>query len=569
MSLIANIKFVIGGQALPDVMSVRLYQSFQAPHSFETICRFDAIEGENGFFPDKSNKFLGASCEIQINNVQIFKGIVTELEGMINASQGEKFISIRGRSPEIVADNVEDCRSFEQKSLKEIIDDVLNPYSSYLNKLNNKPAEGEKPHSYIVQYNETPYDFIRRLCSKYGEWFFYNGLEFYVGKPRKELVQLKYSIDLHSFTAKSYLIPVKFEAMSYDYVEGKVIDKTSSDKDKSQSQLSPYGKNAYDASAKVFKTANVMYYNQPLAEKGGKEHLDTRVALRKGGMIGNLVTYTGISENPNIKVGDLISISGMEYLHLDNTYLITEVNHYCERNGNYQNDFTAIDAKIQCPPVTNPLQHPFCETQSAVVKDNADPEKLNRVRVQFPWQVRYNELTPWIRVQYPHAGKEKGICFIPEIDEEVHVSFEDNNAEKPIVQGSLFHGKAKPDEKLYSDTNDSKIIRTRSGHTIEFYDKDGKEEIRIYDKGAKNTITFKSHEKSLTIWSEKEIFIEAQKIHINAKDELNLNGDNKVTETTNKTMVHKSGSKITMEGTEIGVKGSSKIQLKGGQIKMN
>ncbi len=359
MSLIAEIKILIGGQALQDVMSVRLNQTVHAPHSFEAMCRFDAIEGEEGFFPDKSQKFLGAKCELKINDVVLLKGIVTELEGIVNASPGEKLVVFRGKSPEIVADNVADCRSFGNKSLKDIVTEVFNPFSNFFT-LNNSPSAGAKTHSYLVQYNESPYDFVARLCSKYGEWFFYNGLEFFIGKHRRETVQLKYSIDLHTFTAKSYLMPVKFEVQSYDYVEGKVVDKVSSDDDSSQSKLSTFGQDAYKASSKVYKSANMLFYNQPLAEKSGKSHIKDRIELKKSGMVGNLATYTGSSDNPNIKVGDLVSISQMEYLNLDNTFLVIEVNHYCERNGNYQNDFTAIDAGLQRPPSTNPMQYPFC-----------------------------------------------------------------------------------------------------------------------------------------------------------------------------------------------------------------
>jgi Rhs element Vgr protein len=568
MSVIAKIELKIGGQIMRDILSVRLYQSIHTAHSFEVSCRFDAVEGEEGKFPDKSSKIPGKKCDIEIDNKKIFSGIATETEAYVSSSPGQKYIVIRGKSPEIVLDNLEDCRSFENESLKAIIKEITNPYDNFFD-LKIDPIDKSTKHPYIVQYNETPYSFISRLCSKYGEWFFYNGDDLYIGEPRKKVHELEYGTELHSFSAKNTIFPNKFQLLGYDYVEGKATDLISSESDDSQNQLSKFGKETYDISSKVFKPSNMNYYNQPLQVMDGNNHIKKAVQLRKSGLIGNIVTYTGITDNPKIKVGDLIEIKKLEHLDVDDKFLVIEVNHHCELNGNYENEFTAIDAGITRPPETNPLQVPVCETQPGIVTDNKDPEKLNRVRVQFPWQKRHNEETPWIRVAYPHGGAGKGICFVPEIDEEVLVAFEGDNAEKPYVVGSVFNGKAKPDKELYSDKNDSKVIRTRSGNTIEFYDKKGKEEIRIYDKDTKNAITFSSHDKKLTIWSEDEIHIEAQKITINAKKELNLNGDDKLVASTNNQMTHKSKSKIEMDGKSIDVKGGTKLQMKAAQIKMN
>ncbi|WP_221411141.1 phage baseplate assembly protein V, partial [Apibacter sp. B3924] len=48
--------------------------------------------------------------------------------------------------------------------------------------------------------------------------------------------------------------------------------------------------------------------------------------------------------------------------------------------------------------------------------------------------------TPWIRSITPYAGKGKGMHIVPEIGEEVIVSFENGNAEKPVSLGAMFNG---------------------------------------------------------------------------------------------------------------------------------
>ena len=69
----------------------------------------------------------------------------------------------------------------------------------------------------------------------------------------------------------------------------------------------------------------------------------------------------------------------------------------------------------------------------------------------------------------------------------------------------------------YSDEDDIKAIRTRSGHTIEFHDTQGKEQIKIYDNEKNNfELTFSTHEQliklqskgNIELYSEKNVLIE-------------------------------------------------------------
>src|SRR5690606_14287889 len=132
------------------------------------------------------------------------------------------------------------------------------------------------------------------------------------------------------------------------------------------------------------------------------------------------------------------------------------------------------------------------------VIDNADPKNLGRVQVRFFWQSD-EQNSNWLRVQTPDAGtssiveKNRGLLFVPEIDDQVMVAYEQGNPSRPYVAGSLYHlgnsGGMAPDNNL-------KSITTRSGHTIEFDDTDGKEKINIRDNGG-SVITFDTKEKSL------------------------------------------------------------------------
>ena len=96
---------------------------------------------------------------------------------------------------------------------------------------------------------------------------------------------------------------------------------------------------------------------------------------------------------------------------------------------------------------------------------------MGRVRVQFPWQMATNQMTPWIHVVTPHAGANKGIYFPPEIGEEVLINYENNNAEKPFVMGAMYNGAEK--SGYHTAGNDIKAIHTRSGTKIILNDAEG------------------------------------------------------------------------------------------------
>ena len=176
----------------------------------------------------------------------------------------------------------------------------------------------------------------------------------------------------------------------------------------------------------------------------------------------------GKSRNPQMRVGVFAKLRSIYDLPME-TFRVIEIKHYQE-GYEYYNEFTAIpDAFI--PYYYDEDSYPKALQQPARVIDNNDPEGLGRVQVQFVWQERKKEHTPWIRAVQPHAGAGKGFYFIPEIGEEVWVDFEDQNAERPFVVGSNYNGKEF--SKYHTAGNDKKVIHTRSGTKIILNDGEG------------------------------------------------------------------------------------------------
>jgi len=157
-----------------------------------------------------------------------------------------------------------------------------------------------------------------------------------------------------------------------------------------------------------------------------------------------------------------------------------------------------------------------------VVTNNQDPEGMGRVKVQFPWLSEVDE-SNWARIAAPMAGKERGMYFLPEVDDEVLVAFEHGDVRFPYILGALWNGQDLPPTTNDDGKNNLRVIKSRSGHIIRLNDEDGKEKIEIVDKSAKNSIVFDTANNTITITTDKDITLaaaqgtiklEAQKIEI-------------------------------------------------------
>lgn len=189
-----------------------------------------------------------------------------------------------------------------------------------------------------------------------------------------------------------------------------------------------------------------------------------------------------------------------------------------------------------------------------IVTNNKDPDGMGRVKLKFPW-LSDQEESDWARVAMPMAGKERGFFFLPEVDDEVLVVFEQGDMNFPYVIGALWNGKDKPPMKNDDGKNNVRLIKSRSGHCIRLTDENGKEKIEIEDKTGKNKITIDTASNTITISTDKDLNLDAPKgkitlaaqtIIMDAKQGLEL----------------KSSSTAKLEA-------SAKLDIKGGVVNIN
>jgi uncharacterized protein involved in type VI secretion and phage assembly len=120
-----------------------------------------------------------------------------------------------------------------------------------------------------------------------------------------------------------------------------------------------------------------------------------------------------------------------------------------------------------------------------VVTSLEDPDDLGRVRVTFPWMNESEPTSALARIAAPMSGGGRGLQFMPEIDDEALVAFDHGDFRRPYVLGFLWNGREKPP----SSEPATRVIKTVSGHVLEFDDTDGSERLSLRFKGDTPAIT--------------------------------------------------------------------------------
>jgi phage baseplate assembly protein gpV len=129
-----------------------------------------------------------------------------------------------------------------------------------------------------------------------------------------------------------------------------------------------------------------------------------------------------------------------------------------------------------------------------IVKDLNDPLGEGRIRLQLP-QIS-EELTGWAPIARPMAGKERGHFFMPELEDEALVAFDNGAFDHPYVVGFLHNGvDLPPDDDI---DNSVRRLKTVSGHILEFDDRAGKERILLKTQGG-HFLEMKDNEKTIEI----------------------------------------------------------------------
>ncbi len=121
-----------------------------------------------------------------------------------------------------------------------------------------------------------------------------------------------------------------------------------------------------------------------------------------------------------------------------------------------------------------------------LVIDIKDPDNQGRVKVALPWSpdaqgARYEA---WARLATMLGGNNRGSWFIPDVNDEVLLAFEQGDPRRPYVVGGLWNGRdSAPESMDGAGNNYKKVLRSRNGVKVTLDDQDGQEQLILETPG--------------------------------------------------------------------------------------
>ena len=596
LNLVAT-KVTVKGEEQKFV-SLHLRQGFNRHHTFTVVVNYLSPNNTFQQTPEKFIGYIGETASISFVHRQTgesydFEGIITQVE-MIGSMGETGGVAIHGTSPTILYENNRTLDSWMDQSLSTIIKEVTQEYGKVNLVSNPKYAT---PIPYMAQYNESVFDFMNRLSALYGEWFYYDGTKVYFGKPdRDNTEKIVYDMDLEEVRLVANLVPGK--SARYDYVaqENKQHNADTPAKPDGMNDLQSI---AHSCSEKAYTAKTTSAADPHVMDKA---ELDEQMRIVKNASGANLLNIKGIGKTCRIRIGEIIDVSFPDRMKLPplGKFRIVGIEHEVHRDGHYSNSFVGVPdgtVHIPVPDVKRPLALP----ELATVKENNDDKGQGRVKVAFDWQ-KNGKTTNWVRVQTPNAGvsgavpKNRGWVFVPEVGDQVMVSYEHGNPDRPYVTGSVFHsGSGKGGDK----DNKVKSIITRSGNAIVFDDEtgsivitdqtgkqlimlDGTDAITVM---AKKSITLTNEAESVIVMDDKSIGLQADTIALEGRKSVTLlSGNECMVLSSEKSIISSSGTNIkqeaakdydvaakngTVNGVNLMIEGKGNVTVSGGIVKFN
>ena len=542
----------IGKKSLSSFISLQIEQNIGKHHRFQMSVELES--GGNRYvhnISENSKKWLGESIVVKAANTPIFVGVVTNVQ---LHREGSDFgcIIVSGYSATYRMETAHSCFSWNDRTIGDVVKKLCEQAKVQL-ELN--PAFKETK-DFICQYEESDFDFIRRLAHQYQEWMYFDGTKLIFGKPRKlaDPIRLEYGTTLSSLDIGLQTLARSEQVFSYH-----------SGADREMQRMTPDLAYGHDKLAGEAFRASLGMFSKParqhaLPRISNETELVNYMGRKQAAETAETHYITAESQVPTLRVGSVISLYSSFLERVGNLseeslgdFIIIEITHEVSQGSYYKNRFKAIPATLKALPSPK-VRMPLAETQMATVLSNADPEGKGRVRVRMNWQTDGMQ-TGWVRVMTPDGGSSsdvksnRGFVFIPEVGDQVLLGFHHGDPARPYVMGSLFNGTTGGGGL---EGNHMKSLTTRSGHTIKLNDSLSSLGITIKDiKG--NSIHIDSVGDDIIINAKRNITINAgetftvncKNANILAEESINMNAEQDITSVSGESTSIQAGESLT------------------------
>ena len=558
----------IGKKSLSSFISLQIEQNIGKHHRFQMSVELES--GGNRYvhnISENSKKWLGESIVVKAANKPIFVGVVTNVQ---LHREGSDFgcIIVSGYSATYRMETAHSCFSWNDTTIGNVVKKLCAEAKVQL-ELN---PEFKETKDFICQYEESDFDFIRRLAHQYQEWMYFDGTKLIFGKPRKlaDPIRLEYGTTLSSLDIGLQTLARSEQVFSYH-----------SGADHEMQRMTPDLAYGHDKLAGDAFRASLGMFSKParqhaLPRISNETELVNYMGRKQAAETAETHYITAESQVPTLRVGSVISLYSSFLERVGNlseeslgNFIIIEITHEVSQGSYYKNRFKAIPATIKALPSPK-VRMPLAETQMATVLSNADPEGKGRVRVRMNWQTDGMQ-TGWVRVMTPDGGSSsdvksnRGFVFIPEVGDQVLLGFRHGDPARPYVLGSLFNGVTGGGG---GQGNNCKSLTSRTGSSLKLDDSKGS--VTLHDKGGVSMNFDGGGNQTLATKASATTTVgkDASVLRMDKDGNIVLRADTQITFEIDKSKIIITKDKITLESSEIEVNGTTSATVNSPSINM-
>ncbi|MGH9023402.1 MAG: VgrG-related protein [Acidimicrobiia bacterium] len=283
--------------------------------------------------------------------------------------------------------------------------------------------------------------------------------------------------------------------------------------------------------------------------------------------------------SPKLKAGEAVSL-GVAGAPFDGRYTLTATRHSYDPEEGYVTWFTASGRRdrtllgLASNGQADNADGRIPGVVSALVTNVNDPEEIARVKVKFPWLADDYE-SDWVRTVQAGAGSMRGAVYLPEVNDEVLVSFEQGDVRRPYVVGGLYNGVDKPNVGSGLVDGAGAVKRrgfiSRKGHRLVFIDGDDKAGLALLSGNQALKVSMNQTEKRVKVTSDGEVVIIAQgDVKVQAQGNIDLSGAKVTVKARSGVSIDagagpfevKSAGQVSIKGTTVAVNGDATAELK-------
>ncbi len=561
---VSTFDILIDGQLVDpgyQVLSISIVKEINKIPTAKLVIQ-DGNTSEENFRISEEEEFIpGKSITIKAGrdgeNTQLFKGIIIK-HGLKAKENGKTELNLECRDETVKMTLGRHSKYYEESKDSEIIEEIIGNY----NTLNHDVEATNISHLEMVQHHCTDWDFISMRAEANGKLVMVDDGKITVKAPitsGSPAISVLFGSTLIDFEAEmdSRNQWNTVEAKSWNYGGQDLFEHIT----ENVSITEPGNVNGSDLATAISPQKYQLRHTGQALEEELQEWTQSVMQKSRLSKIQGRAKFIGFGE---IKPGQLIGLQGVGSRFEGNAF-VSAIRHdvyngswYTQAQFGLNPDcFSHIHKHIMDVPASGLVPSIHGLQIGKVVQLQDDPEGENRILVRLPI-IDNSARGVWARVATLDAGSGetnggRGSFFLPEIEDEVIVGFLNDDPREAVVLGML-NSSAKPAPINAQDDNHEKGFVTRSKLRVHF--NDDTKTISI-DTPAGNSIILDEDTTSITIEDQNGNITKMNTDGIEMKSPGNI----KVEATGNLDM--KAGMNMTLDATQITVKASASMEVKG------